>query len=101
MLHCTSPLSLDLISSILFSSHAIYGSIIYFAYIIILQVCFLYFYVFLLYCDKVCFKCHFCCCNNIYVETQCVMNGFYNGNCKAFQEGSEIRTFNYLSCFDQ
>ena len=42
MLHCTSPLSLDLISSILFSSHAIYGSIIYFAYIIILQVCFFF-----------------------------------------------------------
>ena len=40
MIHCTSPLSLDLISSKLFSSHAIYGSIIYFAYIIILQVCF-------------------------------------------------------------
>ena len=44
MLHCTSPLSLDLISSILFSSHAIYGIIIYFAYIIILQV---YFCIFL------------------------------------------------------
>ena len=46
MLHCTSPLSLDLISSILFSSHAIYGSIIYFAYIIILQVYFCIFMYF-------------------------------------------------------